>query len=250
MTNHSLYKVPRQNRSACDEGLAFTWAFTRRCADVVWQLPVLSSTAQRSTCPVCLRALLHTKPPPLTLLPVSVLLPVMNAHAHATMHGSARCPGRFFAEMELALMLQLVLLQLNLTPTPWQQQHQQPPAAEAAAASVMQEDRTQPRRQQQQEQGQQTLVDLAQPRPQGWLQRMAVFGLGSCGGSSKQQQQWWSSGVATAGGDVPSDVRLPRSDLRRLVGFKVPSESWCVSVEPRQLSQAPVCDAAGTGAES
>jgi hypothetical protein len=119
---------------------------------------------------------------------------------------------------------------------------------------VMQEDRTQPRRQHQQEQGQQTRVDLAQPRPQEWLQRMAVFGLGSCGGSSKQRQQWWSSGVAAAGSDVAFNVRLPRSDLQRLVGFKVPSEPWCVSVEPRQSSQVPVCgrDAApaGTGAES
>ncbi|KAF6254879.1 hypothetical protein COO60DRAFT_275824 [Scenedesmus sp. NREL 46B-D3] len=49
--------------------------------------------------------------------------------------GFWRCPGRFFAEMELALFVQLVLLQLRLTPT---QAAAAEPARPVAAAQQQQ----------------------------------------------------------------------------------------------------------------
>jgi hypothetical protein len=66
---------------------------------------------------------------------------------------------------------------------------------------------------------------------QQWVQDVAVFGLGACGGSRQQELQWRASGSAggaSAGGG--GGAALPRCELRRLVGFKVPAEPWWVSI--------------------
>jgi hypothetical protein len=127
--------------------------------------------------------------------------------------------------MELALLLQLVLLQLELTQEQQQQQQQQkdPPTAKYDSMSQQY---------------------ACQKSSSSFMQRVldvTVFGLGMRGGSSKQEQQWQRSGVegqlfregkaAAADGrkSVARLPRLPKSDLRRLVGLKVPAEPWWVT---------------------
>jgi hypothetical protein len=119
--------------------------------------------------------------------------------------GFWRCPGRFFAEAELALLLQLVLHTLVLTPVGQGGQQQQ---------------------QAQQQQAQQELR-LAPPRTGwlGWLRDVVVFGAGWCGGAAAQARVW--------NAEASPPPRLPRADLRRLVGFKVPAEGWRVRVRVR-----------------
>jgi hypothetical protein len=135
--------------------------------------------------------------------------------------GFWRCPGRFFAEMELALLLQLVLMQVELTPEKQQQQDQS-----TAAYDYI------PKQYASQKSSSSSFVQC--------VLDVAVFGLGMRGGSSKQEQQWRASGVkgqlfkgskaaAAAADDRKVGVRLPRPELRRLVGLKVPAEPWWVT---------------------
>jgi hypothetical protein len=117
--------------------------------------------------------------------------------------------------MELTLLLQLVLLQLELTQEQQQQQQQQYDAMSQQSACQKSSSRFMQR-----------VLDVT------------VFGLGMRGGSSKQEQQWQRSGVegqlfregkAAAADGRKSVARLPKSDLRRLVGLKVPAEPWWVT---------------------
>ena len=161
--------------------------------------------------------------------------------------------------MELALLLQLVLLQLELTPLPAKQQEQrrkqqqqpvnaahqaqssltpaaglagQTPPFETAAVAASPPN---------------TAAEASVGLPFGlatliprWLRQQlldtAVFGLGACGGSSRQEQQWLGSGMRAAGGAAGytkadrAGVPLPGCELRRLVGFKVPAGPWWVTV--------------------
>jgi hypothetical protein len=78
-----------------------------------------------------------------------------------------------------------------------------------------------------------------------WVYGVAEFGLGCCGGSGLQEQQWALSGVAAGGsgmqgggGGSGGGVCLPRCELRRLVGFKVPAEPWWVRVGPTVVPSA------------
>jgi hypothetical protein len=122
--------------------------------------------------------------------------------------------------MELALLVQLVLLQLHLTPLP-------PPAAApithsanltpAAAAGTRRRGKT------------------AAAAAKGWqallpqhVQELLVFGLGALGGAQQQAAQWRESGD-------PQGL-LPAANLLRLVGFKVPQEPWWLAVTPRRQS--------------
>lgn len=144
--------------------------------------------------------------------------------------GFWRCPGRFFAEMELALMLQLVLLQIELSP---EQQQQQDPTTAAVTATGTQHDSRQTCS---------SVADFVQAMVPGvlrrWVLDVAVFGLGMRGGSSKQEQHWQASGVAgqlseqdkAAADGRTAIARLPKLELRRLVGLKVPAEPWWVAV--------------------
>lgn len=123
--------------------------------------------------------------------------------------------------MELALLLQLVLLQLDLTP----------PDTTMAAPPGQHEACTECK-------GSSAVVSLVRSLlPKGLqqhLQQVAVFGLGSGGGSSLQARQWLASGAAASGEGGACGVRLPPFDLQRLVGFKVPAESWVVGVAGRE----------------
>jgi hypothetical protein len=115
--------------------------------------------------------------------------------------------------MELSLFVQLVLLQLHLTPVPAAAATADSarPAAAAAAASRM-----------------------GDPAANSWQQQLLprylldvlLFGLGACGGSQQQAAQWRASGD-------PQRL-LPAANLLRLVGFKVPQEPWWLAVTPRR----------------
>lgn len=56
-----------------------------------------------------------------------------------------------------------------------------------------------------------------------WARDVAVFGAGVCGGSQQQGKAWCCSGD-------PQQL-LPAPNLLRLVGFKIPMSPWWVRVE-------------------
>jgi hypothetical protein len=116
--------------------------------------------------------------------------------------------------MELALFVQLVLQQLQLTPLPAAAAAVADPARPAAAAETRG-------------------GKPAEPAANGWqrllpqsLQEMLIFGLGALGGSKQQAAQWRASGD-------PQRL-LPAANLLRLVGFKIPQEPWWLVVTPRR----------------
>eukprot|EP00879_Flechtneria_rotunda_P018291 GHRR01019188.1.p1 GENE.GHRR01019188.1~~GHRR01019188.1.p1 ORF type:complete len:508 (+),score=214.12 GHRR01019188.1:966-2489(+) len=157
--------------------------------------------------------------------------------------GFWRCPGRFFAEMELALLVQLVLYLLCITPSSLANNQVQQligsgnnNAATASAAAAQQhivsqltvaarmahlttgqqwskDNVVKPTQQQQQQRFSSSHMWLPH-----WLQNVLVFGLGICGGSQQQCASWRASGDAAK--------LLPGCNLQRLVGVKVPSEPW------------------------
>jgi hypothetical protein len=119
--------------------------------------------------------------------------------------------------MELSLFVQLVLLQLHLTPvTP-----PPPPAAAAAPDSARPAAAA-------------AVTSTGAPAAVSWPQRLLpqhlrdvlVFGLGALGGSQQQAAQWRASG--------DRQRLLPAANLLRLVGFKVPQEPWWLAVTPRR----------------
>lgn len=136
-----------------------------------------------------------------------------------------RCPGRFFAEMELALLVQLVLYQLQLLPAQLSNNdsgdngnrsiHQKSATKAGVVNQIM---------------ASWTIIwrALKTCLPCGlmtWARDVAVFGAGCCGGSEQQAQAWGRSG------DVWQ--LLPKPNLLRLVGFKVPMGTWVVRVRMR-----------------
>ncbi len=122
--------------------------------------------------------------------------------------------------MELALLVQLVLLQLQLTP----QNGAGNTAATNAAAHNSDHEQVTKR-----EAKGDSMHGCCTSWMPGWLPvavrrwaaDVAVFGLGA-GGCSRQVEQWCCSGD-------PQRL-LPRANLLRLVGFKVPAEAWWVDV--------------------
>jgi hypothetical protein len=134
--------------------------------------------------------------------------------------------------MELALLLQLVLVQLDLQPlTQQRQQHQKQQQQQRCTPGALSQPGVSP-------EASHMWGSLLLPR--SVLERVrdvAVFGLGSWGGSTQQEQQWLASGVAASGvmqhssrGLRGPEVRLPSCELKRLVGFKVPAEPWWADV--------------------
>jgi hypothetical protein len=116
--------------------------------------------------------------------------------------------------MELSLFVQLVLLQLHLTPVPppTAAADSAGPAAAAAAAAT--------------KAGNPTADSWPQRLLPQYLRDVLVFGLGALGGSQQQAAQWRASGD-------PQRL-LPAANLLRLVGFKVPQEPWWLAVTPRR----------------
>lgn len=120
--------------------------------------------------------------------------------------------------MELACLVQLVLLQLpDLAPMPQQQQQRQQQEGNSGEVQATGK------------QGSRAIGALLPSALQQWVRDVSVFGLGTCGGSRQQEQQWRASGIGGGGGG-DGDAALPRCELRRLVGFKVPAEPWWMSV--------------------
>jgi hypothetical protein len=118
--------------------------------------------------------------------------------------------------MELSLFVQLVLLQLHLTPVPppaAAADFARPAAAAAAAAAATKA-------------GNSTADSWPQRLLPQYLRDVLVFGLGALGGSQQQAAQWKASGD-------PQRL-LPAANLLRLVGFKVPQEPWWLAVTPRR----------------
>jgi hypothetical protein len=129
--------------------------------------------------------------------------------------------------MELALLVQVVLHQLQIKPRQQQQasstQHQQHAASCSSSSAGAIPSRLKP----------------------SWLHDVALFGLGAAGGSSSQAAAWAASGSSSGGGSFddaphkdtaagPSVGALPRCELKRLVGFKVPAEPYWVEVGARR----------------
>lgn len=117
-----------------------------------------------------------------------------------------RCPGRFFAEMELALLVQLVLLQLQLVPDEAQLVFDS--SSTHAAGTTKTKCGEGP-----------GICNACMPQA---VRNMLVYGLGALGGSQQQREQWRSSG--------DPQHKLPCCNLLRLVGFKVPEEPWLLQV--------------------
>ncbi|GAX85351.1 hypothetical protein CEUSTIGMA_g12768.t1 [Chlamydomonas eustigma] len=129
--------------------------------------------------------------------------------------GPYRCPGRFFAEMEVALFVQLILWHVDLTFT--------------NETAVFKEE---PGTEHQNNQGTVLPTNLTQERPQAGstlskvlhlligdeavVWGLGVFDVAAGETGSKLLQRWINSG--------DEDGLLPPCNLQRLVGIKVPSE--------------------------
>jgi len=150
--------------------------------------------------------------------------------------------------MELALLLQLVLLHVNLQPFHSQYQHQQEKEqvqevdrATAAADHLQRQGPAHATAEDGGKRAQQAACTstwrVGNVLPAGLRQRLkdvAVFGLGCGGGSSTEENEWLASGIGLAGtaAAAESAVQLPQCEMRRLVGFKVPAHPWQAAVGP------------------
>ncbi len=119
--------------------------------------------------------------------------------------GAYRCPGRFFAEMEIAVLTQLVLCRLDLTLVSEIEQNKRQERSGAASEEVN---------------------HPSSSRLPSWLWRVLGRSRSLC----------WGLGLLDVGGwEASGDARglLPRCNLRRLVGLKVPAEPCRVLVRVR-----------------
>ena len=160
--------------------------------------------------------------------------------------GSYRCPGRFFAEMEVALIVQMVMweFEMGLQPKP------PPGATQSAAASYPSQKADRHSNGQNLEpswlhQLAPFLRNLVGDGPVSWgLGLFPEAGAEEAGADSAAAGPGGSAaaaaGPAVAGGDETwqrsGDVSglLPSCNLLRLVGLKVPSEPCFVSVTRRK----------------
>lgn len=113
--------------------------------------------------------------------------------------GAYRCPGRFFAEMEVASILMLIISKVGLSLV---EKQAPPPPGPAPWYSIYA-----------------PLVDMV------FGEQGAKFGLGMFGES--QLETWARSG--------DKEERLPRCNLIRLVGLKVPRDKCPVTVTRREI---------------
>lgn len=129
-----------------------------------------------------------------------------------------RCPGRFFAEMELVLLVLMVLQRLQLTPEDLSshhkprghEQHNRTAGCNKVVKSILAG-------------GGKAVSRLLPSFLVSWGYDLAIFGAGLFKGSRLQAGTWFGSA-----GQWQS---LPPPDLLRLVGFKVPQGTWWVRVQ-------------------
>lgn len=129
-----------------------------------------------------------------------------------------RCPGRFFAEMELVLLVLMVLQRLQLTPedlsshhkSRGHEQHNRTAGCNKVVKSILAG-------------GGKAVSRLLPSFLVSWGYDLAIYGAGLFEGSRLQAGTWFGSA-----GQWQS---LPPPDLLRLVGFKVPQGTWWVRVQ-------------------
>lgn len=166
---------------------------------------------------------MHTKRPVCKPLYMQPGLVHINVYATGPALLLCRCPGRFFAEMELALFVQLVLHQVQLVPEAVvdNQGHSvtRPSTCTPSTHCFQPADTTQ----RSAAQGLNMSSPLASSILNRWVRGIAVCGAGCFGGSQQQAQAWCCSG----------DLRrlLPQPNLLRLVGLKVPLGCCWVSIK-------------------